>query len=244
VTAFRRRFNAFLIFARARFSRESYLGLHLTLGALIIILAAWSFGVIAEDVVRGEPLILLDAQLANHLYLHRRAAPGLTRVMLVITHLHSNIGVGIATALIASYLLWRRRFYRLFALLLSVPGGILLNELAKLAFQRPRPVFEHPILTFKTYSFPSGHAMTATVFYGVLAAFAFWAWRNWPQRVAALCGAGLMILLVAFTRLYLGAHYLSDVLAAMALGLAWLGLCLTTVDTMRRGCIRQPPRKS
>ena len=230
--AFRRRFISPLAFVRARFSPEGYLGLYLTLGALIILGAAWVFSKIAADVMASGPLTTLDAQIAA--WLHQRATPGLTRAMLALTNLHSPIGVGLMALLVALYLLRKQRYYRLTFFLLTVSGGMLLNALLKLAFHRARPTFEHPILTLKTYSFPSGHTMAATVFYGMLAAFAVWTWRDWRRRALAICGAGLMILLVAFTRLYLGAHYLSDVLAAMALGLVWLALCLTAVDIVRR----------
>ena len=76
--------------------------------------------------------------------------------------------------------------------------------------------------------------MAATVLYGVLATFAVRVIEAWRWRVLAVLVAGLMILLVGFSRIYLGAHYLSDVLAALAEGLAWLALCITAVETIRR----------
>lgn len=222
----------FIKFVRARLSPESYLGLHLTLGALVLIGATWLFGNIAEDVMTGDPLTILDHNVA--VWLHARATPRLTTIMLVITYLHSMPGVSVMALGVALYL-WRRRcLYWMLALILTVPGGMLLNVLLKHAFHRVRPSFDNPILTLTTYSFPSGHTMTATVFYGVLAAFAVRKIKSWQGRLLVILGAGLMILLVGFSRIYLGAHYLSDVLGAMAEGLAWLALCLTAVDTLRR----------
>jgi undecaprenyl-diphosphatase len=106
---------------------------------------------------------------------------------------------------------------------------MLLNKLLKYAFHRPRPFFTDPIISLDSYSFPSGHTMAATVLYGVLAAYFVANTRDWRRRVLVICGAGFLILLVAFSRMYLGAHYLSDVLGAIAEGLAWLALCLTVV---------------
>jgi undecaprenyl-diphosphatase len=76
--------------------------------------------------------------------------------------------------------------------------------------------------------------MAATVFFGTVAAFLVWSIRGRGRRVLTVLVASLLIALVAFSRIYLRVHYLSDVLAAIAAGLAWLALCLTGVDTLRR----------
>ena len=118
--------------------------------------------------------------------------------------------------------------------MLAVFGGMLLNFVLKHVFVRQRPHFDDPLLTLTTYSFPSGHTLTATVFYGTLCALvmALGTPRSW--RVLAIIVAGVMILLVGFSRIYLGAHFLSDVLAAVAEGLAWLAFCLLAVGELKR----------
>jgi membrane-associated phospholipid phosphatase len=228
--ALRNRFPRQVAFLQARFSPKGYLGLQLTIGALVLISATWFFASLAEDVMEGDPLTLVDAQFSA--WLHAHAKPKLTIVMLIVTHLHSPLGVSAMTLALALYLLWRRQRYQLLALLLSVFGGMLLNVLLKNVFHRARPRFDDQILTLTSYGFPSGHTMAATCFYGALAALVIWKLKGWHWRLAAVAIAGLLIMLVGFSRIYLGAHYLSDVLGAMAEGLAWLAFCLTAVNTM------------
>jgi undecaprenyl-diphosphatase len=147
--------------------------------------------------------------------------------MLVATSLGATVTF-ISVAL-GIYLLWRRRSYWVAALASAVGGGMLLNKLLKYVFHRARPHFDDPILSLTSYSFPSGHTMMATVLYGVVAAYLVAEAADWRRRVLVILSAGLLIGLVGFSRIYLGAHYLSDVLGALAEGLAWLSLCLTIV---------------
>jgi membrane-associated phospholipid phosphatase len=232
VVALRRRFAPQLEFLRARLSPQGYLGLHLTVGALVLIGATWLFGGIAEDVVTGDPLTVIDKQVAT--WFHDRTTPTLIAAMRIITALGSTLVISSLTLFTSVFLLWRRYWYRLLALLLIVPGGMLLNLLLKSAFARQRPVFENPIVTLTSYGFPSGHTMAATLLYGVLAVLVVLKLQAWRWRVLAVLVAMLVILLVAFTRVALGLHYLSDVLGGIAAGVAWFILCLTAVDTLRR----------
>jgi undecaprenyl-diphosphatase len=131
--------------------------------------------------------------------------------------------------------MWRQRaHYWLLALLFSVPGGMLLNVALKHVFQRARPVLEDPLVTLATYSFPSGHTTAATCFYGLLASYLVIARPAWSVRLGTVAVCVTMVLLVAFSRVYLGAHYVSDVLAAMAESVAWLAVCITAISTLRR----------
>lgn len=219
-------------FFKARLSREGTLGLHFTLGVLFLSIATWLFANLAEEVSTGQPLTIIDARFSN--WLHAQATPWLTRVMFVITNIHSTLGITVMT-LGVFVCLWRRRLSRWMAgFALTVYGGMLLNFWLKGIFQRSRPRFEDPLLTLNTYSFPSGHTMAATVFYGVLVAIVISQSRSWFSRVLAILAAVFMVALVGFSRIYLGVHYLSDVLGAMVEGAAWLALCLTALETVRR----------
>ena len=204
---------------------SDFLGLHLVAGFIIFATMTFTLWEISEDINKREPLTIADAQLST--WLHLRTLPWLTSAMFAVTSLGSSLVVSCIAVVFGVYLIWRRRFYWLAAFLSSVYGGMLLNRILKYAFQRPRPHFDDPLLSLTSYSFPSGHTMTATVLYGVLAAYFFTTTHDWRRRVLIIFIASFLILLVGFSRIYLGAHYLSDVLGAMAEGLAWLALCLT-----------------
>jgi len=207
-------------------------GWYLVAGLLVFVIMTLIVGAMGEHVTNGKPLTLVDAKLTAWLHQHR--SPTLTTALGVATHLGSSVVASCAMVVVGIYLLWRRRPYWFAAIWLSVFGGIALNRFLKYAFQRPRPSFDSPILSFSGYSFPSGHTMAATVFYGVLAAYLLSNTSNRGKRVLVILSASVLIALVGFSRIYLGAHYLSDVLGAMAEGLAWLSLCLTAVYSVWR----------
>lgn len=232
VAGFRRRFDAQIQFLQRRLSPAGYLGLHLTVGALIIIAAGWCFGGIVEDILTDAPLTLIDTQVAA--WFHDHATPPVTRAAIVITFLGSPPFLGGASLATALFLTWRRWWHRLLALVLTMGGGTVLIILLKTLFHRPRPIFENPLVTLASYSFPSGHAMGSTLLAGSIAFIVATSLKAWRGRVLSILSAFIFVLLIALTRIYLGAHYLSDVLGAMAAGLAWLAFCLTAVETFRR----------
>ena len=218
-------------FLQARLSSESFVGLHLTVGLLTLAIAALLFVVIALSVSSGNALPLLDARI--NVWLHAHNTPGLTTLFLLISDLHSNLVVTLVTLGICACLWVKHLRYWILTFVLTVFGGMLLNHLLKILFVRPRPYFDDPILVLTTFSFPSGHTMLAVVFYGALCVFAAARFRVWKFRVPVILVGILMICLVGFSRMYLGVHYLSDVLGAMVEGLAWLAICLIAVGILR-----------
>jgi undecaprenyl-diphosphatase len=219
-------------FLAARFSPEGEMGLHFTIGVALILCAAMVFGELAEDVVEGDTITLIDVQLAHWFRAH--ATAGFTGLMLFITHWNGIAGSSVMGVLLAAWFWYRRAHYWLVVVLVAVPGGMLLNVALKHVFQRARPTLEDPLLTLSTYSFPSGHTAAATVFYGLLACYLVRRVRGWPARAAIVAACVAMVMLVALSRMYLGVHYLSDVLAASAEGAAWLAVCITAVSTLQR----------
>ena len=214
------------------------LGWRLGVGALLLVAAAWLFGAIAEGVAGGDRLTELDAEVAQ--WLHRHATPALTRTMLVWTNLHSTAAVGAYAAVAVLVLAVERSWRRLTLVVVAVAGGLALNVLMKLAFHRARPVFDDPLLTLSTFSFPSGHVAGSTIFYGLGVLWVFARTRRPLWRGLALVGAALAIAVVAFSRAYLGVHYLSDTAAAFAEGVAWLAICVGALAAFWREAPREP----
>jgi undecaprenyl-diphosphatase len=227
-----RRFEWPRRFLRARLSPEGYLGLHLTIGLLVIVAAGWWFADIAEDMSRNAATRALDDHITSWFVIH--ATPLLTTISRVVTFFGSVAFVSSASVLVGVILAIRRSFYRLLALALAAGGGALLNIALKHLFHRQRPVLENPLVTLSSYGFPSGHTMGATIFYGVLALIITYWMRSWSRRVLIGWLAAFAIALIGTSRIYLGAHYFTDVIGAVAVGLAWLAFCWTGVETLRR----------
>ena len=227
-----RRFARQIRFLQARLSPEGYLGLHLTIGLLIILAAGWWFGDIAEDMSRDAATRLLDDSVTS--WFQEHATPFLTKGSRIATFFGSVIFLTSAAAVLALVFATRKSFYRLLALVLTMGGGSLLNLLLKHFFHRHRPVLENPLVTLSSFGFPSGHTMGSTIFYGLLALLIAHSLRRWPGRILAGCLAALIIVLVGVSRIYLGALYFTDVIGAIAIGLAWLAFCWTGVETLRK----------
>ena len=208
-------------------SRRAELVLRLCVGAAVLSAAAWLFGAIAEDIVTSDRLTVLDVEVARWLRAH--ATPEVTRWMLLVTDLHSTIAVSWYAGVVAAALAWHRQWRHLATVFVCVAGGLTLNVLMKLAFHRARPVLDDPLLTLTSYSFPSGHVAGSTLMYGLIVAWTFTRTRRPLVRAAVVIVAAGAIALVAFTRMYLGVHFLSDVAAAFAEGVAWLALCLSAL---------------
>lgn len=219
-------------FAAARLSPEGAAGAHLTVGVVMLFVGMLAFGLIAADVLSGAGIAMVDIEVAG--WFHVRATPAMTRFMLWVSFFHGGLpGAVLALALLLVFYLRKSRWW-LLAGMIILPGGSLLNVLIKYAFQRARPTFDTPLLTLTTYSFPSGHTAFAAMLYGLLACWLLAHLRGPAARAAVVLGAAAMVALVGVSRMYLGVHYLSDVLAASAEGCIWLALCITIVSTLRR----------
>jgi len=190
------------------------------------------FALFAADLVFHGPITSIDPAIS--LWLHAHMQSGATKFLFLFTHPHSTIGLIVMTAMLAVFLVVKKRARMIPWMLLTIQGGQLLNVAVKDVFQRTRPNFDDPVVQLATYSFPSGHAAGSTVFWGFACVLAW----SWPAPVAlrrALAAiAPLTVALTCLSRVYLGAHYFSDVLAGVCEGIAWVCACeMLRARTMR-----------
>ena len=198
------------------------------------LLAALAFARVAEDYLTNDPLARWDVSFARWLA-GERTAVGLD-VFRVVTFFGSAAALVAISAVVTAALLRRRRTLDAGLVVLVLAGAEALNLILKLSFHRPRP--EVAFIHLDTYSFPSGHAMVSTAVYGVLAYLAWGHLRPGKDRRAVVAATTVLVSLICFSRLYLGVHYLSDVLAGAAGGMFWLAVSIGLVTIFGRRLVR------
>jgi len=203
---------------------ETAITISLALAVLSLFLFAW----IAEDVSHNRTMAF---DLALRGEIHSLASPALTRLMFAISFVGGGDGLTLATALIEGIFLWRRWRRAALWLLTAVAGSIVLQVALKYAFHRPRPIaFFGPLP--HTYSFPSGHALSSFCFYGVLAGLLADRTKSRRHRILIWICAALLVAAIGFSRIYLGVHYPSDVIAGYLTAALWVST-MVTVDRLR-----------
>ena len=185
------------------------------------------FGALAEDVLARDSMTLYDAGVSR--WLLSLATEDSSEFFFALTLLGSTWVILPAGLLLGSWFAWRKQRLYLAALVLSVGGGSLLNLVLKNIFLRPRPDFANAFYIESGYSFPSGHAMLSVLFYG-MAAYLLARGLTWKGQVRLGVTAFTLSLLIGFSRIFLGVHYLTDVLGGWAAGVVWLTVCVATVE--------------
>lgn len=196
-----------------------YLGMWLSLGLAGAIGALVFFSWLASELLEGETGAF-DETVRT--FVHNQASPILTTIMQLVSWLGSVmwlIVLGVCVT-VAFVLVKRWRDVALF--IITMVGGIALNITLKLSFGRARPdtFFETPQPS--SYSFPSGHALLSLCFYGALAVIITHRLRSRTARLLIWTAAALLVVLIGFSRIYLGVHYPTDVLASYAVALSWV----------------------
>jgi len=215
------------------------LGLLLSLGLVAAACTLYLFAGLAEEVYEGDTRQFDESTLA---LVNGFASPSLTSFMRAVTYLGSVVfltGAGACAVLV--FVLARRRRAAV-TLLVTMAGAALLNFTLKLVFgrERPEPFFNTPLP--ESYSFPSGHALLSFCFYGVIAAVIATRLKSVGSRVFVCVAAVLLVTLIGFSRIYLGVHFPSDVLAGYAAAFLWVvvvALADRVLQTRFRGRVEQ-----
>jgi membrane-associated phospholipid phosphatase len=177
------------------------------------------FGWLAEEMKENETAHF-DDLVRNAV--HAFASPGATDFFRFWSDLNGPVALFIFTGLVVAWAWWKS--YRTTAVLMAVMmvGGTLMDGALKLAFHRARPTPYFGLSAPHDYSFPSGHSLMSFCFYGTAAYLIGAHLKTLPMRIAVRVLAGVIVLLVGVSRIYLGVHYPSDVVAGFAAGLVWL----------------------
>ena len=196
-----------------------FLSLFLTLGMIAAIGSLVFLGWLADQVFEGDARHFDDATRAA---VHTFASPTLTLFMRFMSFVGSTLFLTLATAGVIVWFALRKwgREAKLFAL--TMIGASLLNITLKLAFKRERPVPFFDLSAPESYSFPSGHSLASCVFFAGLAAILSGRIKRKRTRTIMWTTATIMFLLIGLSRIYLGVHYTTDVIAGFASAIIWI----------------------
>ncbi len=226
-------------FVRQRLDPKQRFGLRLTLFALATILVFVPFGVLLEQVVDKGPLTTYDRAVVEDLHEVVRAHPGLVRPLQVLSFLGKPIWFYFLVTAACVYLLLRKRLRLVIYLVTTGLFGGLIDTAVKVLVSRPRPKLEDPVATAFGQSFPSGHTFTSTAIYGALL-LVFLPILSRRVRWTAVTLYVSLVAAIAFSRLALGVHFMSDVLGGVVLGGAWLAASTAAFEIWREERGRKP----
>ena len=217
-----------------------FLSLSLLLGLGTAIAALILFGWLADEVLEGDSRRFDEVTRAAT---HQLASPTLTIVMRGFSFVGSTIALTIGTIIVVVRFAMRNlgREAKLFAI--TMIGAGLLNITLKLAFKRARPEPFFNLSLPETYSFPSGHSLTSAVFFGALAAILTAHIKSRRVRAVIWIVSTLMFLTIGFSRIYLGVHHTTDVIAGFVAALIWILVVRFVEIQLRRRKLRKSVRQ-
>ncbi len=225
----RQRYPELSQFVVNRFNTKVFVGLPLTLVLLAFGVNMVLLSHLTESVLEMDWIVTVDREFTFLLYNARTDA--LSIVFYTFTQLGEREAVFLVGGVVSAVFLYRRNYVALLAFWLTLAGVGLSTRYGKTLISRERPA-DVAYYVVEHFSFPSGHATTAIALYGILAYFLYRHYHTHAQRQLLLWLAAILILLVGFSRIYLGVHYLSDVLAGFLLGALWLLVGISLVEVM------------
>jgi undecaprenyl-diphosphatase len=223
----------FVTTARERYKKYLPVLAILIAGGLLTAWAGDGFMDLAERVhAKSAQLEQTDTNIHDWAISERTS--GATLFFTLMTHVGSPVGIALELSVVGVILAFGRRWRWLIYLAVTAGGGGLLDFELKRYFVRARPAAAEMLRRANGYSFPSGHAMGSAIAYGALAYLAFRAIRSWPAKTAVIALLYTFVVAVALSRVYLGVHWVSDVLAGVTAGTVWVTTTTVAYETMRR----------
>lgn len=224
VVRLRRRFPGVFGFL-GRLTPQAFLEIYLLAGLLVSVGIVF-FAALAEEVAEKSSLVAFDHQLAAAL--QNTWTPRFVLAFSRVTALGGGYSLAVIGAGVALILVLRKERSLLLGWVVATLGASVLTTVLKEIFQRVRPEYAH----MSSWSFPSGHSMGSFVTYGMLTYILS---RYLPAWAAWVIGAGLLLLVlfIGFSRLYLGVHYFSDVMAGYSVAMVWLAACISGTEIAR-----------
>lgn len=196
-----------------------FLSLSLLLGLAAAIGALVFFGWLADEALEGETRQFDEATRAA---VHQLASPLMTTIMQGFSFIGSTLALTLATIFVVVWFTIHKLGREAKLFVVTMIGAALLNTTLKLAFKRPRPTPFFDLLPPETYSFPSGHSLMSCCFFGALAAILTARITKKRVRVLVWILSAAMFLMIGFSRIYLGVHHTTDVIAGFVAALIWI----------------------
>lgn len=208
---------------------------HPRIGLAMFMVGSMIFGVIAFNLVTHGPLLAWDVPLANSLHATALASPRWVKDIMIGGFYVGDQLVILIGVVLGVYFLCKRYWRELVMLVNGFGTSAVIFWVLSHAFNRTRPVFETPIWHMKVIpGFPSGHAIAIVCSYGLLLYFFVPKVKSRAGKAWMVGGVLFVSLYVLFSRLFVGDHFLTDIVAGCAVGLAWSGLANTVVELLFR----------
>ncbi len=221
-----------------KWGREHLLPLLLTIraaGLFLAALALYLFAVLAQEILAKESFTFDKKMLLS---LRELQTPALDKVMLGFTYIGEPTVLLVVCLGLGLWLLRQGQRSQATILVIAAAGAVVLNNLLKILFGRARPMLWERVVDVGDYSFPSGHAMISLVIFGMsgyLLASKFARWRGWIISLTVVLVTG-----IGLSRLYLGVHWPTDILAGYAAGLVWLITCIFSLQVWQDRRVATP----
>ncbi|MFA5749726.1 MAG: LssY C-terminal domain-containing protein [Candidatus Shapirobacteria bacterium] len=232
INRLKNKYPKFFRFFKKRLTLNEKYGLYLTVGTLITLFFIYIFFGIVQDYIGQEKLIQFDLRVINLVSTFRN--DNLNQIMLFITYLAKGEVIIIGIIILGLILILLKNWRFLKTLLISVIGGEFFVWIIKNIIDRPRPPLTNALVNETSYSFPSGHTFVAICFYGLLVYFILQSEKNKFLKIISFLIGLTLIIWVGLSRIYLGAHWPSDVLASFNAGIAWLSIIITSLKIKKK----------